>query len=91
MVLVAQSCLTLPPHGLWHTRLLYPWDSPGKNTGVVCYSLLQGIFPTRESNPGFLNCRQILYHLSYREDPSVVEVSPMNLYDLVMLNLFPIF
>ena len=26
-------------------RLLYPWDSPGKNTGVGCHSLLQGIFP----------------------------------------------
>ena len=27
-------------------RLLCPWDSPGKNTGVVCHFLLQGIFPT---------------------------------------------
>ena len=32
--------------------LLYPWDSPGKNTGVGSYSLLQGIFPTQGSNPG---------------------------------------
>ena len=46
-------------------RLLCPWDSPGKNTGVSCHALLQGIFPTQGSNLGllqFLHCRQILYH-----------------------------
>ena len=31
-------------------------DSPGKNTGVGCQFLLQGIFPTPESNPGLLHC-----------------------------------
>ena len=35
-------------------RLLCPWNSPGKNTGVGCYSLLQGIFLTQGSNPGLL-------------------------------------
>ena len=34
------------------SRLLCPWDSPGKNTGVGCYALLQGIFLTQGSNPG---------------------------------------
>ena len=29
------------PHGLQPTRLLCPWDSPGKNTGVGCHFLLQ--------------------------------------------------
>ena len=29
------------PHGLQPTRLLHPWDSPGKNTGVGCHFLLQ--------------------------------------------------
>ena len=38
--------------------------SPGKNTGVGCHALLQGIFPTQEWNPGLPHCRQILYHLS---------------------------
>ena len=33
-------------------RLLCPWDSPGKNTGVSCHFLLQRIFPTQGSNPG---------------------------------------
>ena len=31
---VAQSCLTLRPHGLQPTRLLRPWNFPGKRTGV---------------------------------------------------------
>ena len=48
------------PHGLWPTRILCPWDSPGKNTGVGCHSLLQGIFLTQGSNLGLLHCRQIL-------------------------------
>ena len=44
-----------------------PWNSPGQNTGVDSLSLLQGIFPTQESNPCLLHCRQILYQLSHRE------------------------
>ena len=39
---------SLQPHGLWPARLLCPWDSPGKNTGVGCHFLLQGIFLTQE-------------------------------------------
>ena len=49
-------------------RLLCPWDSPGKNTGVGCHAVLQGIFPTQGSNPQLLqllHCRQILYPLSH--------------------------
>ena len=42
---------TLRPSGLSPTRLLCPWDSPGKNTGVGCHALFQGIFPTQEWNP----------------------------------------
>ena len=41
-------------------RLFHPWDSPGKNSGVSCHSLLQGIFPTQGSNLGLLHCRQTL-------------------------------
>ena len=63
-VLVTQLCLTLcDPIDL--SRLLCAWNSPGKNTGVGCHSLLQGIFPTQGSNLGFLHCRHILYHLSH--------------------------
>ena len=39
------------PDGLYPTRLLCPWDSPGRNTGVGCHFLLQGIFLTQGSNP----------------------------------------
>ena len=48
--LVAQSCLTLGPRGLSSTRFLYPRNSPGKNPGVSCLSLLQGDLP----DPGLL-------------------------------------
>ena len=41
-----------------------PWNSPGQNTGVGSLSLLQGILPTQESNPGLPHCRQILCQLS---------------------------
>ena len=49
-------------------RLLCLWDSPGKNTGVDCHALLQGIFPTQGSNLHLLcllHCRKILYPLSH--------------------------
>ena len=46
-------------------RLLCPWNSLGKNTGVGCHPLLQGICPTQGSNSGLLHYRQILYHLSH--------------------------
>ena len=49
------------------TRLLCPWVFPGKSTGVGCHFLLQVIFPTQESNPGLLPCRQTLYHLSHQD------------------------
>ena len=39
-------------------------DFPGKNTGVGCQVLLQGIFPTQRLNPGPPQCKQILYYLS---------------------------
>ena len=38
-------------------------DSPGKNTGVGCHALHQGIFPTQGLNPGLPHCRRLLYHL----------------------------
>ena len=57
-------------HGLWPTRFLCPWKFPGKNTGVGCrYSLLQGIFPTWESNPGLPHCRQVVYRPSQQGSP----------------------
>ena len=66
--LVTKSCLTLfQPHGLYPARLLCPWDSPGKNTGVDYHFLLQGIFPTQGLNPHLLHYRQSLYHWTTRK------------------------
>ena len=56
------------PHGQYPARVLCPWGfSRQEYWSVGCYFLLQGIFPTQESNPGFPHCRDdILYHLSHR-------------------------
>jgi len=43
---------SLGPHGLWSSRLLCSWDSPGKSTRVSFHALLQRIFPTQGLNPG---------------------------------------
>ena len=66
-VVITQSCPTLCDPTDCSPPGSSPWDSPGKNTGVDCHSLLQRIFPTQGLNPGLLHCRQILYHLSYGE------------------------
>ena len=65
LCLAAQSCLTLQPHRLEPARLFCPWDFPGKNAGVGCHSLLQGIFPTQGSTLSLLHVRPILYRLSH--------------------------
>ena len=49
---------SLRSHGLFLARILCPLNSPGKNTGVGCHSLLQGIFQTHGSNPDLPNFRQ---------------------------------
>ena len=70
LCIVAQSCPSLcdpmdcsPPGFSVHE------DFPGKNTGVGCHALLQGIFSTQGSNPSLLHCRWILYHLSHQGSP----------------------
>ena len=63
-VLVLICSDSVKPQGLQPSRLLCPWDFPGKNTGVGCYFLLQETFLNQGSNPGLQHCRQILYCLS---------------------------
>ena len=70
LCLVTQLCLTLCnpidcslPGSSVHA------DSPGKNSGVGCHGLLQGIFQPRDRTPGLLHCREILYHLSHQGNP----------------------
>ena len=60
---------SLRPYGAKPVRLLCPWNSPGKNAGVGCHCLLQGIIPTQGLNPRplcLLHCRRILYLVSHR-------------------------
>ena len=59
---------SLRPCGLYS-----PWNSPGQNTGVGRLSLLQGIFPTQGLNPGLLHCRWLLYQLSHKGSPRILE------------------
>ena len=59
-------------NSLRHHGLYSPWNSPGQNTGVGSPSLLQGIFPTQESNLGLPHCRRILYQLSHKVSPSIL-------------------
>ena len=60
---------SLPPHGMQPTRVLCPWDFPGKSTGAGCHFFLQGIFLTQGSHRSLPSCRQILYHLSHQGNP----------------------
>ena len=53
-------------------RLLCPWNSSGKNTGVSSHSLLWGISPTQGSNLGLPHCRQIGYRLSHLITPCYI-------------------
>ena len=69
--LVSQSCPTLcDPMDCTPSGSSVHGDSTGKNTKVGCHAILQGIFPTQESNPGLVHCRQILYHLSHQVSPN---------------------
>ena len=60
LTLQADSLLSEPP------------EKP-KYTGVGSLSLLQRIFPTQRLNPGLPHCRRILYQLSHKGSPSILE------------------
>ena len=70
------SCICVTANGLQPARLLCPWASPGKNTGVGCHFLLQGIFPTQRWNPCLLLGRQILYHWATGEALNILFYNP---------------
>ena len=75
MCLVAQSCPTFC--NSMNCRLPgspVPKASPGKNAGVGCHALLQGLFPIWGLNPDLPYCRQILYCLSYKGSPTTAMV-----------------
>ena len=58
---------------LWPHEPYSPWNSPGQNFGNSSCSLLQGIFPIQGSNPGLPHCRWILYQLSHKGRPRILE------------------
>ena len=75
---VAKSCLTLAaPWTAAHAAPLF-MGFPGWNTGVGCYFLLQGIFPTQGLNPALLHCRQILNQLSHQGSPQILNIGSQN-------------
>ena len=59
---------SLRPHELYS-----PWNSPDQNTRVGSLSFLLGIFPTQGFNPGLPHCRWILYQLSHKGSPRILE------------------
>ena len=74
LVIMRSESRSVMSDSLWESMGLYsPWHSPGQNTGVGSLSLLQGIFPTHGLNPGLLHCRQILYQLSHKGRPRILE------------------
>ena len=77
--LVAKLCPTFgnPMDCVQPTRLLYPQNSPSKNTGVGSHSLLQEIFPSQRSNMGLLHCRLILDWLSHQGPQNIVRAQLM--------------
>ena len=70
-----QSCLTLcDPMDCSLLGSFVHGDSPGKNTGVGCHALLQGIFPTQGLNPGVPTLQvDFFYHLSHQGSPRILE------------------
>ena len=75
LCLVTQSCPThCDPMDCSPSGSSVQGDSLGKNTGVGCHALLQGIFPTQGWNPGLLHCRQILYCLSHQGRPFATSI-----------------
>ena len=60
--------MSLQPNGLYSQQ-----NSPGQNTRMGSLSLIQGIFPTQGSNPGLLHCSSILYQLSHKGSPRILE------------------
>ena len=72
MCLFSQLCLTIcDPMDCNLLGSSVHEDAPGKNTGMSCHVLLQGIFPTQALSPGLLHCRRILYQLTYQGGPEI--------------------
>ena len=82
--LISEGCSvvsdSLPSHGLYS-----PLNSPGQNTGVDSFSLLQGIFPTQGLNPGLPHCRQIFLPAELQGKPKNTGVGTLSLLQRIFL------
>ena len=88
-LLCCPACRLISPIFLNSIYMVCPWNSPGKNTEVVCHSLLQEIFLTQGSDLGLLYCRQIFYHLSYRGSPYMcVNIQYLSFTSLTYFTLY---
>ena len=72
LLLNSESCSVVSDTLRLH-RLCSSWNSPGQNIGVGSRSLLQGIFPTQGLNPGLPHYRLVLYQLSHKGSPRILE------------------
>ena len=73
------------------TSLLYPWNFQGKNTGVACHFLLQGIFPTQGLNSCLLcllHCRQSICLLSHLANAPSKKMTFIFQCDSLLQNIF---
>ena len=68
-IVVVQSCPTRPIPWTVARQAPLLWNSPGKNTGVGCHSLCQGIFRTQGLNPCLLHCRHVCLFLFLTTEP----------------------
>ena len=82
------SCVLCDPVDCSPPRLLCPWDSLGKNTGVGCHDPFRGIFPIQGLNPGLPHCGQIIYQLSHQGNPKNVQHSVSSVQLLSHVQLF---
>ena len=78
---VTQPCPTLCNlMGCSPPGLLCLWGFSGKNTGVGCHDLLQGIFSTQGSDLGLPHCRWVLYYLSHLGSPYDPAIPPLGIF-----------
>ena len=82
LLLLSHTVVSDSEH-LFEHRFLCSGDSPGKNAGVGCHFLLQGIFPIQGLNLSLLHHRQILYHLSHHRGPDYFTHISTNIYQLL--------
>ena len=101
-VLVAQSCPALwDPHGRQTTRLLCPWNSPGKNTGMGCHCLLQytyiyihnGILVIKKNEimpfvATWMNLEVILSEVSQTEKDRYMIALTCEIWKIIQINIF---